>query len=187
MRRDKPTAVQKTVPNAPSGDIVTLGRFAAAFGVKGWLGVYCYSGEYELLCDSDEWLISADRCAWQYRRVEQTRFGEKNLLAKLAGCNDRDAALSLSRWHIGIPRHRLPKLDRDEYYWCDLIGMRVLDEQRHLVGTVESLISSGAHDLLQVRIGNDEKMLLIPFVGAYIDSVDLDAGEMVTSWLREWC
>jgi 16S rRNA processing protein RimM len=77
----------------------------------------------------------------------------------------------------------MPEADEDEYYWDELIGLEVVNIQGEALGRVTGLLETGAHDVLQVQ---GERLRLIPFVEAYIQSVDLAAGKIVVDWGLDW-
>ena len=106
------------------------------------------------------------------------------LVASFEGIDDRNGAEAIQGRYIGAPRDALPNTGTDEYYWGDLVGMTVTNLAGETLGTVEALMSTGAHDVLQVRDGEDER--LIPFVAAYVLDVDLDARTIRVDWQKDW-
>ena len=93
--------------------------------------------------------------------------------------NDRSAADALRGARIFVSRGSFPSVGDDEFYWVDLIGLQVLNRDGELLGEVSGLIDNGVHSVLQVQ-GESER--LIPFVAAYIDSVDLKARQIRVDW-----
>jgi 16S rRNA processing protein RimM len=75
-----------------------------------------------------------------------------------------------------------------EYYWGDLVGLAVENEAGEALGAVAGLISTGAHDVLQVRDGEGEEAAerLIPFVAAYVLDVDLATRRIRVAWQKDW-
>ena len=72
------------------------------------------------------------------------------------------------------PASRRPAAD--EFYWVDLIGLAVVNREGVALGTVVGLLDTGPHSVLRVAAertaeGGEER--LIPFVAAYVDTVDL--------------
>ena len=65
--------------------------------------------------------------------------------------------------------------DDDEYYDHQLVGLEALVEGRR-VGTVTGVIHLDAQDLLVLDTEHGER--LVPFVGALVPRVDLDAGSL---------
>ena len=104
----------------------------------------------------------------------------KAVVAQLDGVNDRDQAASFMGWDIYITPEQLPKVAKDEYYWSDLIGLSVETDLGVQLGVVESLLETGANDVVIVK---GERERVIPFLqGQTIMAIDLEAGKMVVDW-----
>ena len=104
----------------------------------------------------------------------------KAVVAQLDGVNDRDGAASLMGWDIFISPDQLPKVAKGEYYWSDLIGLNVETDLGIQLGAVDSLLETGANDVLVVK---GERERAIPFLqGKTIINIDLDAGKIVVDW-----
>ena len=83
-------------------------------------------------------------------------------------------------WDVFITPDQLPKAAKDEYYWSDLIGLAVETNQGVQLGIVDSLLETGANDVVIVK---GERERAIPFLqGKTIINIDLDAGRMVVDW-----
>jgi len=102
------------------------------------------------------------------------------IVAKLAGIDDRDAALALRGRAIWIDRSQLPEPGPGEYYWADLLGIRVETAEGRPLGVVAAMMETGANDVMVVA---GEKERLIPFVpGKYVLTVDLEQQRLVVDW-----
>jgi 16S rRNA processing protein RimM len=74
----------------------------------------------------------------------------------------------------------LPKARANEYYWADLVGLRVRTVDGIDFGAVEQMLETGANDVVVVA---GERERLIPFLqGQTIINIDLAAGEMLVDW-----
>jgi 16S rRNA processing protein RimM len=105
----------------------------------------------------------------------------KILVARLEGCDDRDAAEALVGYEIQVPRSRLPDdLAPGEYYWADLVGLRVETLGGVELGRIARLFETGANDVIVVE-GKRERLL--PYVWQQVvREVDLGAGVMRVDW-----
>lgn len=113
--------------------------------------------------------------------VETLRPHGPGFVARITGVEDRDGAQALAGCEIAVPRAVLPALEVEgEYYWQDLMGLRVNDVQGRCFGTVAELVETGAHDVLIVRDGKRET--LIPFVAAHVLEVDLAGRWIRVAW-----
>ena len=160
---------------------VVLGRILGLFGVRGWVKVYSYTEPREAVLDYDRWLLS-DNGEWQEATVAEGQRHGNTIIARLDGYVDRDQAASLVGTEIGVPRESLPQTGKDEFYWSDLEGLRVVLSDGRELGRVEYLLETGANDVMVVK-GEQER--LIPFVmDKVVLGVDLDKGEIEVDW--EW-
>jgi 16S rRNA processing protein RimM len=155
-----------------------MGRVAAPFGVKGWVRIQVFTEALDSLLDYPTWWVGRDG-DWHERQVEEADVHGRALVARLAGCDDREAAAALAGAQVAVTRGALPEPEAGEYYWRDLQGLRVANLQGEELGTVSHLLETGAHDVLVVE-GDRER--LIPFVDAYVVEVDLARGELVVDW-----
>ncbi len=127
-----------------------------------------------------------------------TSKGRNDVIVKLAGCDDRNAAEELigTRLYI-LPSDRTPLRDGendenddgdDEFYAQELEGLRVIDQATgNEVGTVADIVrGAGTQDLLKVEfVALDEETgidadfyVYVPFVKEIVPLVDTKGGFM---------
>ena len=159
---------------------VTLGRVSGAHGIQGWVKVHSDTSPREGIVGYSPWYLVREgrRECW---KVNAGRLQGKAVVAKLAGCNDRDTAESLAGAEIAIPRSQLPATSRPgEYYWADLVGMRVETLDGVELGRIEQLFETGANDVIVV-VGERERLL--PYTWQQVvREVDLEQGVMRVDW-----
>lgn len=164
-------------------DVLIVGRISGLYGVRGWLKVYSYTEPRENIVEYSPWLIGREN-HWRSVEVEEGRAQGKGVVAKLAGCDDRDAAALLVGQDIAIRRDQLQAPQAGEYYWADLEGLRVVTLEGVELGVVDHLFETGANDVVVVR---GERERLLPFVqGDVIRRIDLQAGVMEVDWDPEF-
>ncbi len=130
--------------------MLVMGRIAGPFGVKGWVRITAFTELSDGLLDYTPWHFGHDG-DWREVEVLDARPHGKGLVALLADCTDRDAAMALTGTEIGVWRSQLPAAGENEYYWNDLIGLQVMTKEDRVLGTVDHLIETGANDVLVVR------------------------------------
>jgi 16S rRNA processing protein RimM len=158
--------------------MVVMGRVTAPFGVKGWVKVHPLTAQVGSLCDHPLWWLGKPG-EWRETRVAAAKVNGRMLVAQFAGVNDREAACALRGLDVAVPRDHLPAPAEDEYYWTDLIGLRVVNADRHDFGQIVRMLETGANDVLVV---GGERETLIPFIASVIRKVDLAAGEVEVDW-----
>ena len=179
---------------------VLLGRITGVYGVKGWVKVFSYTDPMEAIVDYSPWFIRAEnrnpdrenRAAWTKVKLKAGKRQAKTVIAKLENCNDRDAAMAYIGTEIAIEQQQLEELtEQDEYYWRDLIGLRVINQQDVELGVVKSLMETGANDVLVVvseidtedGVNKETVERLIPWtMNNAIIAVDLEHKVIEVDW-----
>jgi len=167
-----------------SGSMVIMGRIAAAHGIRGWIKIQPYTEYLDSLLDYKSWWLGAEQGPWREVTPLQTEAHAKTLVAQLPDCPDRNAAEKLKGLLIAVPRSSLPKQHENEYYWSDLIGMKVVNESGVELGAVANLLETGANQVLSVKGENSE--ILIPFVASAIKQVDLNNKTIRVDWALDY-
>jgi 16S rRNA processing protein RimM len=161
-----------------SNELVVMGRVVAPYGVFGWLKIVPDTEEFDGLLDYKTWWIGKD-ADWRELKVESAKIHNDVLVVKLQGIDDRDAAAACKGKQVAVPRASLPKLKGEEYYWSDLIGLTVKNQQHVDFGKITDVFATGANDVI-VATGDKER--LIPYIAQVIVEVDLDAKTMLVDW-----
>ena len=152
--------------------------------MRGWVRIYSYTQPRENIVQYKPWYLRRDNGDWQETGLDQGRVHGKGVVAVLEGCTDRDQAQRLMGCEIGIRRDQLPALSPDEYYWKDLIGLRVVNLDGDDFGTVDNMLETGANDVLVVK-GEQER--LIPFLmKQVIVEVNLEQGQIRVDWDKDY-
>jgi 16S rRNA processing protein RimM len=167
-----------------------VGKISGVYGVKGWVKVYSDTDPREGIADYNPWYIkqgSHEKGHWREIKLEQGRRQAKTVIAKLEGVDDRDAAMQLSGALIAISPDQLQALSEDEFYWRDLIGLRVINREGIELGSVQRLMETGANDVLVVSdeqsVGQDSRERLVPWTpGQAVLEVDLEQGRILVDW-----
>lgn len=155
-----------------------MGRIIAPYGIRGWVRIETYTAATEGLLDYRVWWLER-KGIWQEERVEEARVHGNSVVAKLEGCSDRDAAAMLKGADIAVSRSVLPDASPGEFYWADLIGLKVTNEQAQDLGVVARMLETGANDVLVVE---GERERLIPFIQEVVRQVDFAAGVITVAW-----
>ena len=159
-----------------AGDLVLVGRFGAAHGVRGDVRLKSFTGDPAAIGDYSP-LISADGVrSFALKSLRHIR--DDMFVARVEGVNDRSAAEALVNLDLHIRKADLPPAEEEEYYHSDLIGLAAHLENGELIGEVVNVLNFGAGDILEVRPASGGETLLYPFTKAVAPHVDLGAGRV---------
>ncbi len=114
------------------------------------------------------------------------------LVLKLSDCNSINDAEALAGCQLLIPAAEMPVLDHDTFFVGDLIGCAFFDGTRQVGSIIDIEFPVGsdgrrlddAAPLLAVQLDSADEPVLVPFIRAWLDQVDLDA-RRVTMHLPE--
>ena len=195
--RDPASSFAADDPSRPA-DAVEVARIVGAWGIKGGLKLKAFSADPQALFSSKRWYLepgerpvarppgaaaAAAATLPRLLKVVQAREQGDFIVATAQDLDDRDAAEALAGARVFVSRASFPTPDENEFYWVDLIGLAVRNRQGLALGEVSGLIETGPHCVLRVQPpAADAGELLIPFVDAYVDRVDREAGLIEVDW-----
>jgi 16S rRNA processing protein RimM len=160
-----------------------MGRVTGPYGVRGWIKVRPFTETAEGLVAHAKWWVGREG-EWREVTVADAAAHSGQVVALLEGLADRERAAALKGMEVAVPRDAFPETDEGEYYWADLIGLKVANLQGDELGEVAEVFSNGAQDVLRVVEGGRER--LIPFVAAVVGRVDLADARIEVDWGKDW-
>lgn len=162
-------------------DLISIGRVVRTQGIRGQVKVILYSGPcYDPPPHKEVWLRKVDGAAFRIR-VEVAKAHKKALILKLEGIDSIDAAEGMVESEVMIRRSSLAALGEGEYYWFQLIGLKVQDENGRSYGFIREIIETGSNDVYVARRGDEE--FLIPAIEQVVRKIDLEKKVIVIELL----
>ena len=159
-----------------------MGRVVGPFGVQGWVRIKPFTEDPAGLDDYAQWIVRG-REGWIGLPLEGFELHAKGPVAKLAGCEDREAAERLRGCDVAVTREALGESGAGTHFRVDLVGLEVVDEGGVVLGRVEGFFDTGETPVMVVA-GSRERM--IPFVPAYVRAVDRGAGRITVDWKADY-
>ncbi len=177
-----------------TADAIEVGRIADVWGIKGWIKYLPHRDSPEALFSSKRWFLQAsERGAKTFSgtvllKIKEAKDHSDSVVATSAEVPDRNAAELLKGARIFVSRASFPTPEADEYYWVDLIGLDVVNREGVALGTVRELLHTGPQTVLVLAYEEEGKTKerMIPFVSAYIDTVDLAGRRITADWQPDY-
>ena len=178
-------------------DAVEVAVVTGAWGIKGGLRLKPFSADPQALFATKRWYWAYSdgqsaaqrerlRGLEQPLRVASAREQGEGVVALIQDLTDRDVAQACKGLRLFVRRSSFPTADEGEYYWVDLIGLEVINRQGERLGCVAGLMQTGPHSVLRIEsldpVSQKPVERLVPFVDAYVDSVDLPARRIQVDW-----
>jgi 16S rRNA processing protein RimM len=161
-----------------------MGRIVAPYGLKGWVRIDPYGADPGSLSAYPSWWVGRDGDWREMIVAESVLQHGASLVARFEGCAERDAALALKGNEVAVEREALPQSANNEFYWADLVGLKVVNVKDDELGVLAELFENGAHPVMRVVDGETERLL--PFIEQVVLQVDLAQGLIRVEWGLDW-
>ena len=112
--------------------------------------------------------------------IHVVRLQKGIVVARIEGVSDRTQAEAWIGKRLYVARSTLPKLEHEEYYHTDLIGLRVESPKGTEVGRVVAVHDFGAGGIIDVENG-EGKSIMLPFSAETVPLVDISNGRLVVA------
>lgn len=156
-------------------ELLEYGKVSRAHGLHGELRIVPFSRDTSNLPLIDKLYIKTKGEIKEETR--EYRITGKNIrpdsaIIKLEGVETKQDADLLKGSIVYVEISQLEETEEDEYYWFQLKGLRVFDEEDRYLGSVENLIDGSSHTLLVVKGGDRE--FLVPMVETIVKDINTD-------------
>ena len=156
-------------------DLVLVGRVVKPQGRKGEVKVEPFSDREDRFPRLARAFVPAPDGGSREVEIERCWPHKDHFVLKLRGVDTITQAEALRDAELRIPESELETLPPGSYYYYQLSGLKVVDERGALLGTVASVMETGAETRVLVVQGPRGETLL-PFAEEFVRSVDLVHG-----------
>ncbi|AZL15970.1 ribosome maturation factor RimM [Rickettsiales endosymbiont of Stachyamoeba lipophora] len=126
-----------------------MGVIISPHGIKGEVKVKSFTSPFNNIATYPYFFDDLD----QKISLKFRSFKEDIAIASIKGCNDRNMAETFKATKLNILRDELSAPDSNEFYYEDLIGLQVINQDTDQeVGQVLGVFNFGGGDLLEVSI-----------------------------------
>ena len=167
---------------ATSDEFIPVGKISGVFGIKGWMKIFSFTDPRQNILNYSPLYLSR-KGEWVEVKVSNGRMQGKGVVISFADITEPAQVLPLIGAELAISEQQLKPTAKDEFYWSDLIGLTVVNVHDEILGIVDNLLETGAHDVLLVKDKEHATERLIPFVmDEIVELVDLDSKLIRVDW-----
>ena len=153
-------------------DMLQVGIISSTHGVKGEVKVFPTTDDVnrfkklkEVILDTDKELLTLE--------IEGVKFFKQFAILKFKGFDNINDIEKYKGKNLYVTRQNAVKLQKDEYFVADLIGITVVDEDGQEIGTMTDYLETGANDVYTITM-KDGKELLLPAIKQCILNIDIE-------------
>lgn len=156
-----------------------IGRFGRPHGVKGFITIQSFTEPQDNILRYSDWHVQLNG-VWKPIKLLCVEAHNKNTIAQIDGFKEREDVATLTHLEIAVDIEQLDPLSPGEYYWYQLVGMKVVDSRGHLLGAVKEIMPTGSNDVLVIE---GEKRHLIPYLpGQFVIEVNSSQQIITVDW-----
>lgn len=157
-------------------ELLQVGVITSTHGVRGEVKVFPTTDDPNRFKSLKHVLLDTGR-EKKSLEVQGVKFFKQFVILKFKGLDNINDIEKYRQKSLYVTRKNAVRLQRDEYFIADLIGLKVQDEDGTELGTVKDVIETGANDVYEVEMA-DGRSLLLPAIKQCILNVDVENGMM---------
>ncbi len=163
--------------------LVTVGQIVNTFGIQGELKIVSFSHfSAKRYAPNKQVLLRNEKSGQELWVTVLAHRSHKGLdLVRFEGIDSHNAEQYIN-WFVLADKEAI-QLPKGTYFYDDLVGSTVVDEDGTPHGQVTQVVDYGAHPILKVTEGED-RHYQIPFVPFFILKVDIDAKEIKVHFIE---
>ena len=115
--------------------------------------------------------------------IESVKFFKQFAILKFKGIDNINDIEKYKGKSLLVDRKNAVKLQKDEYFIADMIGMEVFTEDGNLFGVLRDVMETGANDVYVIDMP-DGKEVLVPAIKQCILNVDVEEKKMTIHLLE---
>ncbi|NJL31113.1 MAG: 16S rRNA processing protein RimM [Cyclobacteriaceae bacterium] len=160
------------------GECFEIGFILKPHGLKGGLSIELDVDDPSKYTKMESVIVKMDNTLVPFFVSSLQLQGKKGILY-LEDINTIDDAEPLRSCSMLLPLSQLPKLKKNQFYYHEVIGYSIVDENLGQLGLIESVFSTGNQDLIAMRY--KEKEILIPVSDEIVSHADHAQRQMMVN------
>ena len=153
-------------------DLLRVGVITQTHGIAGEVKVFPTTDDPNRFKKLKKVILKTNRTTEELD-VAGARFFKNMVILKFKQYNNINDVEKYKNAELFVTRENAVKLEEGEYFICDLIGLKVIDEGDNEIGTLTDVLQTAANDCYEITTP-DGKTPLIPAIKDCILEVNLE-------------
>ena len=157
-------------------EYLQVGVITRVHGVHGEVKVFPTTGDVNRFKKLKEVFLDTGK-EKKLIKVVSVKFFKQFVILKFEGFDNANDVEGFRNMPLLVDREHAVKLNKDEYFFVDLIGLTVCDETDTEIGEITDVMETGANDVYEVTL-KDGKSFLMPAIKQCVLDVDMENRKM---------
>ena len=158
-------------------DLLRIGVITTTHGLRGEVKVFPTTDDVRRFDDCDEVILIKNQ-EHVPLHVERVKYFKNLVIVKFKEFNHINEVELFRKCDIMVTREHAVPLEEGEYFFCDMIGAKVSEEDGTPVGIVKDILETGANNVFVIGT-EDGREVLFPSIPECIRSIDVEKKEIV--------
>ena len=159
-----------------------VGVISSSHGVRGEAKIFPTTDDVQRFKKLKTCILDTGR-EYKELHIESVKFFKQMVILKFKEITSIDELMPYKGKDLLVTRDQAVKLEENEYFICDLIGLRVVTDEGEDFGVLTDVIQTGANDVYEVK-RPDGKEVLLPVIDECILDVDLEENVMTIHLMK---
>lgn len=155
-------------------DLLRVGIITSTHGIAGEVKVYPTTDDPARFKQLKKCILKSERESIELD-VVSVKFFKNLVILKFKQFSNINEVEKFRQAELYVTRENAVRLEEGEYFICDLIGLKVIDEDGRSYGKITDVLQTGANDVYEVTDENN-KTYLFPVIKQCVLNVDLEKG-----------
>jgi 16S rRNA processing protein RimM len=156
---------------------IAVGKVTRPHGLKGEMKFRPFTKDEDILMGISLVKLGRGENKGRELQVENLRGHYSKRIVKFKGLNSIESVREFSGDSLHIKREDFQTLPEGEYYWFEIEGLNVYDEEGSYYGQIVEIIKTGSNDVYVVQ--DEKKEILLPMIDSVVKVIDLDQGKLI--------
>lgn len=148
--------------------LILVGVISGAHGIRGQVTVRSFTEEAKNLTS-----LPLQNLAGEKITLKFSHMAKRDLVCMMSGVKDRTKAEKMRGVKLYSLRSELPEIDENEFYFADLIGLKVIGLNGEDLGKIGGVHNFGASDLIEISVPK-QKSQIYPFTKEFFPEIAKD-------------
>ena len=161
-------------------DYLRVGVISNTHGIRGEVKVFATTDEKERFDDLEYVYLDTGKEKLKLE-IQNVKYFKNMVILKFKGIDNINDIEKYKGKDLLITRDQAVPLEPGQFFLCDVIDSRVVEENGNTVGILKEVLTTAANDVFVVTM-DDGKEVLLPVIDECVKDIDLE-NKLVTVYL----
>ncbi len=158
-----------------------VGKVVTTHGIKGEIRVYSYTDfpEERFASGNQIYIGEIDNPTNFIVDVQYSKPHKNMYILKFQQLNMINDVEKFKGFYLWIPEEQQKELDKDEFYYHQIINCSVETMDGQELGIVKEILSTGANDVWIIKSNDKKEDILIPYIEQVVKEVNIKEKKII--------